>query len=211
MHAIRPRCSVGACSPRRCRMRTEEALAEMPVIAILRGVRSGEAVAIGEALVAAGIVAIEVPLNSPAPFDSIGKLAQALADRAAIGAGTVLAPDETGAVACAGGTFVATRHAAIGHSRRARARSRSRAWLRDAERSTARDPCGRADPQAVSGREPRHGLHRGRARRPAAGRDDHRRRRGRYSERSAMAGRGSRGSRHGQLAVPRGLGRGGGR
>lgn len=87
-------------------MRLEVALAAMPVIAILRGIRPVEAVAVGEALVAAGIVAIEVPLNSPAPFDSIGKLAQALAGRAAIGAGTVLAPDDTGAVARAGGTFV---------------------------------------------------------------------------------------------------------
>ena len=87
-------------------MRLEDALAAMPVIAILRGIRPVEAVAIGEALVAAGIVAIEVPLNSPAPFDSIGNLAQALAGRAAIGAGTVLAPDDTGAVALAGGTFV---------------------------------------------------------------------------------------------------------
>ena len=45
-----------------------------PVIAILRGVRPGEAVAIGGALVAAGIRMIEVPLNSPEPFASIEAL-----------------------------------------------------------------------------------------------------------------------------------------
>ena len=60
------------------------------IIAILRGIRPDEAVAIGMALVAAGIDTIEVPLNSPDPFDSISALAAALSDRARIGAGTVL-------------------------------------------------------------------------------------------------------------------------
>jgi 2-dehydro-3-deoxyphosphogalactonate aldolase len=87
-------------------MKLEQALAAMPVVAILRGVRARECVAIGEALVAAGILAIEVPLNSPAAFESIGKLAAALDRRAAVGAGTVLTADEAAAVADAGGSFV---------------------------------------------------------------------------------------------------------
>ncbi len=61
-----------------------------PVIAILRGVRPGEVVEIGAALIEAGIRMIEVPLNSPDPFASIAALQQAFGGRASIGAGTVL-------------------------------------------------------------------------------------------------------------------------
>ncbi|MFT3834166.1 MAG: hypothetical protein QM711_12730 [Micropruina sp.] len=41
------------------------------IIAILRGVKPEEVEAHVEALIAAGITTIEVPLNSPDPFDSI--------------------------------------------------------------------------------------------------------------------------------------------
>ena len=61
-----------------------------PVVAILRGVTPGEVVAIGAALVGAGIRMIEVPLNSPDPFASIAALQAEFGDRALIGAGTVL-------------------------------------------------------------------------------------------------------------------------
>jgi 2-dehydro-3-deoxyphosphogalactonate aldolase len=73
-------------------MRIDDLLAQgaPPVIAILRGVRPGEAVAIGAALVEAGIRMVEVPLNSPDPFASIAALQDAFGDRALIGAGTVL-------------------------------------------------------------------------------------------------------------------------
>jgi 2-dehydro-3-deoxyphosphogalactonate aldolase len=73
-------------------MRIDQLLAQgaPPAIAILRGVQPGEAVAIGAALVEAGIRMIEVPLNSPEPFASIAALQQAFGDRALIGAGTVL-------------------------------------------------------------------------------------------------------------------------
>lgn len=63
-----------------------------PLIAILRGIRPDEAVAHAEALIAAGVTTIEVPLNSPEPFDSIARLLAACGDRAVIGAGTVLDP-----------------------------------------------------------------------------------------------------------------------
>ena len=76
------------------------------LIAILRGIRPDEAVATAEALVDAGITRIEVPLNSPEPLDSIARMAQALAGRAEIGAGTVLTPAEVDGVAFAGGRFV---------------------------------------------------------------------------------------------------------
>ncbi|MGH6614400.1 2-dehydro-3-deoxy-6-phosphogalactonate aldolase [Sphingomonas sp.] len=68
----------------------DTAAARLPLVAILRGVRPDKVVAIGEALVEAGFVLIEVPLNSPQPFDSISRLAAHLGDHALIGAGTVL-------------------------------------------------------------------------------------------------------------------------
>lgn len=76
------------------------------IIAILRGITPDEAVPVCTALVGAGITLIEVPLNSPDAVDSIGRAAKALADRAEIGAGTVLTPEDVRAVAAAGGTFI---------------------------------------------------------------------------------------------------------
>ena len=81
-------------------------LSECPLVAIIRGVTPEEAEAIGEALYEAGIRIIEVPLNSPRPFDSIGVLARALGERALIGAGTVLDPADVARVAEVGGRLV---------------------------------------------------------------------------------------------------------
>jgi len=61
-----------------------------PAIAILRGVKPAEAVAVGAALVEAGVRMIEVPLNSPDPFASIAALQAEFGDHTLIGAGTVL-------------------------------------------------------------------------------------------------------------------------
>lgn len=80
--------------------------AACPLVAIIRGVTLAEVEAIGEALVAAGIRIIEVPLNSPDPFDSIARLAKRLGDRALVGAGTVLDVDNVARVADAGGRLV---------------------------------------------------------------------------------------------------------
>ncbi|WP_204355699.1 2-dehydro-3-deoxy-6-phosphogalactonate aldolase [Marinobacter bohaiensis] len=64
-------------------------LEEMPLIAILRGIRPDEADAIVSELIDAGFRLIEVPLNSPQPFDTIARLVERFGDRALIGAGTV--------------------------------------------------------------------------------------------------------------------------
>jgi 2-dehydro-3-deoxyphosphogalactonate aldolase len=63
-------------------------------------------VAVGDALVAAGFAMIEVPLNSPDPFESIARLARAFAGRAVIGAGTVLDPQGVDAAAKAGASLI---------------------------------------------------------------------------------------------------------
>lgn len=76
------------------------------LVAILRGVRPDEVVAIGEALRAGGITTIEVPLNSPQPFDSIERLAHAVGTDTLVGAGTVVAPADVDRVADAGGRLV---------------------------------------------------------------------------------------------------------
>lgn len=83
----------------------------LPLIAILRGVRPEEAVAIGQSLVAAGFRVIEVPMNSPEPLESIARLAAACGDRARIGAGTVLTIEQVRAVAAAGGTLIVSPNA----------------------------------------------------------------------------------------------------
>lgn len=84
----------------------DAAFARCPLIAILRGVKPDEVEAIGEALVESGFTLIEVPLNSPDPFESIRRLADRLKGRAVIGAGTVLTTADVAAVAEAGGTMI---------------------------------------------------------------------------------------------------------
>ncbi len=84
----------------------EKAFAACPLVAVLRGLTPAEAPAIGDALVEAGFTLIEVPLNSPDPFESIALLAKRLGDRAIIGAGTVLTTDNVARVADAGGTLI---------------------------------------------------------------------------------------------------------
>ncbi len=76
------------------------------IIAILRGISNDETVSVCTALADAGITLIEVPLNSPNALVSIKLAAEALSDRADIGAGTVLTPEDARAVAEAGGTFI---------------------------------------------------------------------------------------------------------
>jgi 2-dehydro-3-deoxyphosphogalactonate aldolase len=88
----------------------KEAIAALPLIAILRGVEPREAEEVGAALVEAGFSIIEVPLNSPDPFRSIELLAARFGDRALIGGGTVMTADRARRVAGAGGGLVVMPH-----------------------------------------------------------------------------------------------------
>jgi len=89
----------------------DAAFARCPLIAILRGVKPDEVEAIGDALVDAGFTLIEVPMNSPDPLDSIGRLARRLEGKAVIGAGTVLRASQVEDVRAAAGTMIISPNA----------------------------------------------------------------------------------------------------
>jgi 2-dehydro-3-deoxyphosphogalactonate aldolase len=77
-----------------------------PIVAILRGLRSSEALEVGSALIGSGIRMIEVPLNSPDPLQSISRLQHAFGAQALIGAGTVLSVAQVDVVVNAGGKLI---------------------------------------------------------------------------------------------------------
>jgi len=85
-------------------------LDRLPLIAILRGVEPDEVVGIGETLVSAGFAIIEIPLNSPTPYDSIRRLEDAFGATTLIGAGTVMSADDVGRVVDAGGRLIVMPH-----------------------------------------------------------------------------------------------------
>ena len=84
-------------------MTLEDALNECGIVAILRGISPDEAIVVGQALFDAGVRVVEVPLNSPAPFLSIAKLAKEFAGRMIVGAGTVLTIQDVNMLKSAGG------------------------------------------------------------------------------------------------------------
>ncbi|MBC3775779.1 2-dehydro-3-deoxy-6-phosphogalactonate aldolase [Pseudomonas sp. SWRI99] len=88
----------------------KQALAQNGLIAILRGLQPQEAAAIGEVLYAAGFRVIEVPLNSPSPYESIRILRQTLPADCLIGAGTVLTSEQVAQVKEAGGQVIVMPH-----------------------------------------------------------------------------------------------------
>ncbi|WP_434562123.1 2-dehydro-3-deoxy-6-phosphogalactonate aldolase [Pseudomonas sp. Z4-20] len=87
-----------------------QALAQNGLIAILRGLRPEEAAAVGEVLYSAGFRVIEVPLNSPEPYESIRILRDTLPADCLIGAGTVLRAEQVEQVKAAGGQVIVMPH-----------------------------------------------------------------------------------------------------
>ena len=81
-----------------------------PLIAILRGVTPADAAGHGQALYEAGFRIVEVPLNSPQPFDSIAAIRKALPADAIVGAGTVLHASFVHDVKSAGGELIVMPH-----------------------------------------------------------------------------------------------------
>lgn len=86
-------------------------LQNLPLIAILRGVKPTEIEAVGQALFDAGFRVIEIPLNSPEPLISIERLSTKLGAAALVGAGTVLQPEQVGQVRDAGGRIIVSPNA----------------------------------------------------------------------------------------------------
>jgi 2-dehydro-3-deoxyphosphogalactonate aldolase len=87
-------------------MKLHEALASLPLVAILRGIRPDEVEAVADGLVAEGFRLIEVPLNSPDALQSIRGLAARFGAQAIVGAGTVLTAAEVAAVAETGAGLI---------------------------------------------------------------------------------------------------------
>jgi 2-dehydro-3-deoxyphosphogalactonate aldolase len=95
-------------------------LTELPLIAILRGLKPENAEAVGHALVEAGFRIIEVPLNSPDPFRSIERLAKTMPGNVLVGAGTVLDPQQVNGIRDVGGKLIVMPHADLDVIKRAK-------------------------------------------------------------------------------------------
>ena len=88
----------------------KDALAKMPLVAIIRGVKPDEVLGVATAIKDAGFTLIEVPLNSPEPYKSIEIMAQAMGDEILIGAGTVINVEQVNKVHAAGGRLMVSPH-----------------------------------------------------------------------------------------------------
>jgi 2-dehydro-3-deoxyphosphogalactonate aldolase len=95
-------------------------LTELPLVAILRGLKPDNAEAVGHSLVEAGFRIIEVPLNSPEPFRSIEILAKTMPENVLVGAGTVLEPDQVNGIRDVGGRLIVMPHGDVEVIRRAK-------------------------------------------------------------------------------------------
>jgi 2-dehydro-3-deoxyphosphogalactonate aldolase len=102
--------------------RFSEAMARLPLVAILRGITPAESPAILRALIGEGFLLIEAPLNSPEPLASIRAMRAIAPPEALIGAGTVRTPGEIEAVAGAGGDLIVMPHADVAVIAAAKAR-----------------------------------------------------------------------------------------
>jgi len=95
-------------------------LAPLPLVAVLRGITPAEVDAVAAALTDNGFLLLEVPLNSPEPFESIRKLARGYGERCLTGAGTVLDVTDVQRVADAGGRLIVMPHGDVAIVREAK-------------------------------------------------------------------------------------------
>jgi len=109
---------VSAPSPRTRGVR--DYLSPLPFCAVLRGITPEEVPGVSEALLAEGFRILEVPLNSPRPFESIALLAQRCGPDVLVGAGTVLDVADVARVLDAGGDLIVMPHADLAVVREAK-------------------------------------------------------------------------------------------
>jgi 2-dehydro-3-deoxyphosphogalactonate aldolase len=95
-------------------------LRPLPLIAVLRGITPTEIEAIGTALLDNGFRILEVPLNSPDPFESIARLERGFGGGCLTGAGTVLKVADVARVAAAGGRLIVMPHGDVAIVREAK-------------------------------------------------------------------------------------------
>ncbi len=88
-------------------MQSDNAWEDFPLVAILRGVTPERVIEVADVVYAAGFKVIEVPLNSPEPFESIAALAAHAKPDCWVGAGTVLNPEDVRRTHAAGRLVVA--------------------------------------------------------------------------------------------------------
>jgi len=86
-------------------------LSPLPLVAVLRGITPDEIAGVADALYGEGFRILEVPLNSPRPFESIRWLAGNYVDRCLVGAGTVINPADVEGVRDTGGQLIVMPHA----------------------------------------------------------------------------------------------------
>lgn len=84
----------------------DDALGAVPLVAVLRGLVPARAADVALALVRAGVRVMEVTLNTPDALQSIRAVRAAVPAYVAVGAGTVLRPDDVGEAKAAGATFL---------------------------------------------------------------------------------------------------------
>jgi len=101
-------------------MPPEPFLSGLPIVAILRGITPDRVLTVGQVLFDAEIRAIEVPLNSPDPYDSVGRLSEKFGELCLCGAGTVLTTEDVQRVHKSGAKLIVspnTDPAVIGRAR----------------------------------------------------------------------------------------------
>lgn len=101
-------------------MKLKDFLAPLPLVAVLRGITPDEVAGVGGALYAEGFRILEVPLNSPNPFESIRLLAEGVGELCLVGAGTVIDPGDCAKVKAAGGELIVMPHADVAVVREAK-------------------------------------------------------------------------------------------
>ena len=101
-------------------MRLDDYLSPLPFCAVLRGITPPEIADVADALVGEGFRILEVPLNSPQPFESIGALAKRCGEHVLVGAGTVLQVDDVARVRDAGGKLIVMPHGEVAIVREAK-------------------------------------------------------------------------------------------